>query len=139
MQETDWRVRTGTQLAARPAVPTTLGALERRFSRSFLAFAVVATGRPDATTMEAVSDAERGERAVILRMGRSVIPREWRPDGRFLFRAEQISDVAETYGRWIVLWQEAAPEIATFVDAVTEGSTYSRARLLASAVALEGH
>jgi hypothetical protein len=135
----DWCVRTGTQLAARPAVPKTLAALQRRFGRPLLAFAVLAADRPDAITMEAVSDAERGERAVILRMGHSVPPREWRPDGRFLFRAEQIKDVSEIYGRWIALWEEAAPEIATFVDAVTEGTTYSRARLLASVVALEGY
>ena len=64
---------------------------------------------------------------------------DWRPDGRFLFRAEQIVDVSEIYGRWLALWEQAAPEIATFVDAITEGSSYSRARLLASVVALEGY
>lgn len=138
-QIADWRVRTGTQLAARPAVPATLGALERRFSRPLLAFSVLAADRPDAITMEAVSDRERRERAVILRMGRTVTPRDWRPDGRFLFRAEQIADVSEIYGRWLALWEQAAPEIATFIDAITEGSSYSRARLLASVVALEGY
>ncbi len=48
-------------------------------------------------------------------------------------------DVSEIYGRWLALWSEAGPEIATFADAVTEGNTYSRARLLASVVALEGY
>lgn len=135
----DWCVRTGTQLAARPSVPTTLAVLERRFARPLLAFSVLAADRPDAITMETVSDAERRERAVVLRMGRSATAREWRPDGRFLFRAEQIKDVSDIYGRWLALWNLAAPEIATFVDAITEGNTYSRARLLASVVALEGY
>ena len=135
----EWRVRTQTQLAARPAEPMTVAAFERRFARPLLAFTVLAADRPDAITHEAVSDAKRRERAVILRMGRPVIPREWRPDDRFLFRAEQIDDVADIYGRWMALWEEAGPEVATFVDAVNEGSTYSRARLLASVVALEGY
>ena len=135
----DWRIRTGTQLAARPAAPTTLAALQRRFGRPLLAFTTLAADRPDAIIWEAVSDADRRECAVILRMGRSVTAREWRPDGRFLFRAEQIDDVARTYERWIKLWDDAAPEIATFLDAVSEGNSYGRARLLASVVALEGY
>ena len=135
----EWRIRTGTQLAARPAAPMTLSALERRFARPLLAFTTLAAARPDAITWEAVSDLDRRERAVILRMGRSVTAREWRPDGRFLFRAEQIDDVAQTYERWIELWEDAGPEIATFVDAVSEGNSHGRARLLASVVALEGY
>jgi hypothetical protein len=99
----DWCVRTGTQLAARPSVPTTLAVLERRFARPLLAFSVLAADRPDAITMEAVSDADRRERAVVLRMGRSATAREWRPDGRFLFRAEQIKDVSDIYRRWLAL------------------------------------
>jgi len=135
----EWRVRIQTQLAVRPAEPMTVAAFERRFARPLLAFTVLAADRPDAITHEAVSDTKRCERAVILRMGRSVTPREWRPDDRFLFRAEQIDDVADIYGRWMALWEEAGPEVATFVDAVNEGSTYSRARLLASVVALEAY
>jgi hypothetical protein len=132
-------VRTDTRLRVRPARPMTVGALERRFARPLLAFSVLAADRPDAITYEAVSDADRRERAVILRAGRMVTPRPWQPDSRFLFRAEQIADIAETYTRWIALWDEAGPEIATFVDTVNDGSTYSRARLLASVVTLEAY
>ncbi len=133
------RVRTDTYLGVKPAEPMTVGALERRFARPLLAFSVLAADRPAAITHEAVSDADRRERVVILRAGQMVQPRPWQPDTRFLFRAEQIADVAETYARWVALWEEAGPEIATFVDTVNEGSTYSRARLLASVVALEAY
>jgi hypothetical protein len=43
------------------------------------------------------------------------------------------------YSRWIDLWDDASVEIATFVDAVSEGNTFSRARLLAGAAALEAY
>lgn len=37
------------------------------------------------------------------------------------------------------LWDEASVEIATFVDAISQGSTFSRARLLAAVAALEAY
>lgn len=133
------RVVTSTRLGVRPAQPMTLDELERSYARPLLAFCTFAADRPDAIVHEAVSDKERREQAIILRSGRTVEPREWRPDNRFLFRAEQIDDVSRLYGRWMKLWDEASVEIATFVDAISEGNTYNRARLLAGVAALEAY
>jgi hypothetical protein len=133
------RVITNTRLGVRPVAPLTIDQYERAYARPLLAFCTFAADRPDAIIYESVSDQERNERAVILRTGRTVESREWRPDNRFLFRAEQIDDVARVYGRWMHLWDEARAEIATFVDAISEGSTYSRARLLAGVAALEAY
>jgi hypothetical protein len=133
------RVITSTRLGVRPAAPLTVEQFERAYARPLLAFCTLAADRPDAIIHEAVSDKERRERAVILRAGRTVEPREWQPDDRFLFRAEQIDDVARVYARWMDLWEEASVEIATFVDAISEGNTFSRARLLAGVAALEAY
>ncbi len=133
------RVVTDTQLGVRPAEPLTVAQLERRYARPLLAFSTLAADRPDAIIHESVSDAKRKEHAVILRAGRVERPRPWEPDARFLFRAEQIDDVARIYGRWMALWREASAEIATFVDALSEGNTFSRPRLLAGVAALEAY
>jgi hypothetical protein len=133
------RVVTSTRLGVRPAAPLTVDQFERAYARPLLAFCTLAADRPDAIIHEAVSDKQRQERAVILRAGRTVDTREWQPDNRFLFRAEQIDDVARVYGRWMELWDEASVEIATFVDAISEGNTFSRARLLAGVAALEAY
>lgn len=133
------RVITGTRLNVRPSAPLTIAQFERSYGRPLLAFCTLAADRPDAIIHESVSDNERQERAVILRAGRTVEPREWRRDNRFLFRAEQLDDVARVYGRWMELWDEASVEIATFVDAISEGTTFSRARLLAGVAALEAY
>jgi hypothetical protein len=132
-------VVTDSRLGVRPVEPLTIAQFERRYARPLLAFCVLAADRPDAITYESVSDRDRGERAVVLRAGRTVQRREWRLDDRFLFRAEQIDDVAAIYRRWIDLWDEASPEIATFVDTLSEGNAFSRARLLAGVVALEAY
>lgn len=133
------RVTTSTHLGVRPHEPLTIDQYERAYARPLLAFTTFAADRPDAIIYESVSDKSRRELAVILRAGRTVEPREWRPDNRFLFRAEEIDDVVVTYGRWMELWEDASVEIATFVDAISEGSTFSRARLLAGAAALEAY
>lgn len=133
------RIVTSTRLSVRPQHPLTVDAYERDYARPLLAFCTFAADRPDAIIHESVSDKNRNERAVILRAGRTVEPREWQPDNRFLFRAQQLDDVARTYGRWIDLWDEAGVEIATFVDAISEGGTFSRARLLAGVAALEAY
>jgi len=133
------RVVTTTRLGVRPAKRMTLRELERGYGRPLLAFSTFAADRPDAIIHEAISDKERREQAVILRSGRTVQPREWRPDNRFLFRAEQLDDVVRVYARWMELWDEASVEIATFVDVISEGNTYSRARLLAAVAALEAY
>lgn len=133
------RIVTSTRLSVRPAEPLTVDAYDRAYGRPLLAFCTFAADRPDAIIHESVSDKDRNERAVILRAGRTVQPRDWEPDDRFLFRAEQIDDTADIYGRWMELWNEASVEIATFVDAISEGSTFSRARLLAAVAALEAY
>ena len=133
------RVITSTHLGVRPIEPLTIDEYERAYARPLLAFTTFAADRPDAIIYESVSDKARRELAVILRAGRTVEPREWRPDNRFLFRADEIDDVAVVYGRWMELWEDASAEIATFVDAISEGSTFSRARLLAAAAALEAY
>lgn len=135
----DRQISTNSLLNVRPAQPTTLDQLHRAYGRPLLAFCTFAADRPDALLYETVSDKKRRKRAVILRSGRSVQSREWRPDSRFLFRAEQINDIAEIYGRWMDLWERSSAEIATFVDAISEGNTFSRARLLAAVAALEAY
>lgn len=133
------RVITSTRLGVRPTEPLTIAQYERAYARPLLAFSTLAADRPDAITHEVVSDKERQERAIILRAGRTVATREWKPDDRFLFRADEIDDVSRVYGRWMDLWDEAGVEIATFVDAISEGTTFSRARLLAGVAALEAY
>ena len=133
------RVITSTHLGVRPMEPLTIVEYEHAYARPLLAFSTFAADRPDAIIYESVSDKARRELAVILRAGRTIEPREWRPDNRFLFRADQIDDVAVLYSRWMKLWEDASAEIATFIDAISEGSTFSRARLLAGAAALEAY
>ena len=133
------RVMTDTQLGVRPTEPLSIEQLERRYARPLLAFCTLAADQPDAICYESVSHADRKQRAVILRAGRVVRPRPWEPDARFLFRAEQIDDVVGVYRRWMELWREASAEIATFVDALSEGNRFSRARLLAGVAALEAY
>jgi len=133
------RVVTDTHLGVRPVEPLSIEQFERSYARPLLAFCTLAADRPDAIIYEAVSDRDRRERAVVLRAGRMVRPRPWEPDQSYLFRAEQIDGVARVYGRWMELWREASAEIATFVDALSEGNRFSRARLLASVVALEAY
>jgi hypothetical protein len=135
----DRQIATSTRLHVRPTKPLTLAQYERAYARPLLAFCTLAADRPDAIVYESISDAARREHVVVLRAGRTVEPREWRPDNRFLFRAEQIDDVARIFGRWMDLWDEANVEIATFVDAISEGNSFSRARLLAGVAALEAY
>jgi hypothetical protein len=58
-----------------------------------LAFCTFAANRRDVIIYDSVSDKARKQPAVNLSAGRTVDPHAWRPDNRFLFRAEQIDYV----------------------------------------------
>jgi len=68
-----------------------------------------------------------------------VTPREWRPTDGYLFHADTLQDFDAAIKRWWVLHEEVWPALGVFASHITEGNTYSPARLLILYSALEAY
>jgi len=132
-------ISTSMSVSLNPNRPQRLAELERLFAHPILALMTVAADRPDVLTSEIVRNPEADERAIVLHAGPTVESREWRPDHRFLFRAEDLDDVSASLRRWFRLWRKVAPAIEMLVDSINQGTLFSPARLLAVVAAAEAY
>jgi hypothetical protein len=95
--------------------------------------------RPDSLTHETLRNPESNRHVVVMRQGPVVTPREWRPTHGYLFHAEALEDFGLAIKRWWELHEEVWPALGVFASHITEGNTYSPARLLILYSALEAY
>lgn len=114
----------------------TLDSLHERFAIPLLDLLILATGRPDTVTYEAVLRGARTH-AVVLQRGPGFTPREWRPWQPPLFYAGQLPDFRAAVKKWFELHSRVSPAIEVFTDSINQGAVYSPSRLLSVASALE--
>jgi hypothetical protein len=135
----DWSMQTRQLLGVRPKTALSLNDLHRYFAQPLLAFTHFVSDRPDSLTSETLRDPESGRHVAVMRQGAVVTPREWRPTDGFLFHADALQDFGAAITRWWALHEEAWPALGVFASHITEGNTYSPARLLILYSGLEAY
>jgi hypothetical protein len=113
-----------------------LDSFHQEYAIPLLDLMILASGRPDNLTYEAALYRRR-TRAVVMRTGVEVKPREWRPPQDFLFYSWERRDLRASIRRWYRLHKRCSPAIEVFAESVNLGSVYSPGRLLSVASALE--
>jgi hypothetical protein len=128
-------IRTALDLSVKSTRPQTLDLLHERYAIPIANLMTLASGRPDRVSYEAAL--RRSNRAVVLRRGIDVAPREWRPDQELLFYGGQLPDFRLAIRHWIDLHRRCSPAIEVFSYAINQQPIYSAAELLNVAGALE--
>jgi hypothetical protein len=132
--------RSPTETASmKPKRPAKLDVLHRTGAAPLLSLIVVAGNRPDSITSEVVDDAKSRRRARMLRSGKVVSPRDWRPDNAHLFTARQLPDFATAVERWFAIAAATEPALGTFAEAINASDTYSPSPFLQVVTALESY
>jgi hypothetical protein len=90
-------------------------------------------------TYETLRDSESNRHIIVMRQGPVVTPREWRPTDGYLFHADELEDFGVAIKRWWDLHEEVSPALGVFASHITEGNSYSPARLLILYSALEAY
>lgn len=135
----DWSMRTRQHLGVRLKTALSLNDLHRHYAQPLLAFTHFVSDRPDSLTHETLRDPESNRHVVVMRQGPVVTPREWRPTDGYLFHADSLEDFDGAIRRWWELHEEVWPALGVFASHITEGNTYSPARLLILHSALEAY
>jgi hypothetical protein len=131
----DRSIRTAIDLIVNAGKPDTLEALHQRYAVPLLGLIIFASGRADSISYEALLSA--GRSYTVLRNGPDVISPQWRPDRELLFYAGQLPHFATSIARWFALHRACSPAMQVFADSVNLGASYSPARLLSVAGAIE--
>lgn len=135
----DWSMRTRQLLGVRLGTGLSVNDLHRRFAQPLLAFTHFVSDRPDSLTYETLRDPESDRHVAVMRQGPLVEAREWRPTDGYLFHADELQDFAAAMTRWWALHEEVWPALGVFASHLTEGNTYSPARLLILYSGLEAY
>jgi hypothetical protein len=137
----DWAIRTTHEMHVDPSEPRTIDALHRDFAQPLRALATFVSDRPDSLIRELVRDKEGQRTAEVWRCGPQVAIRPWSVPGhgRYVCSASQLPEFADAIRRWWTLHEKAWPALGVFAQHVTEGSTYSPARLITVFSALEAY
>lgn len=135
----NWSIRTGINAVLKRRRPATLDTLHRSGAAPLLSLIAVAGDRPDSITSEVVTEPKTGRRARVLRSGKVVEAREWRPDNVHLFTAAELPDFPAAVETWFEIWAATEPALGAFSEAINSGGTYSPGRLLQVVTALESY
>jgi hypothetical protein len=135
----DWSMRTRQLMGVTLETACSLSDLHRQFAQPLLAFTHFVSDRPDSLTHETLHEPKADRYVAVLRQGPVVTPREWRPTDGYLFHADGLRDFSESMNRWWTLHDEVWPALGVFASHVTDGNTYSPARLLLLYSALEAY
>jgi ApeA N-terminal domain 1 len=133
-----WQIETSMHFTVQPDVPLAIDEFWPQYRSPLLTFIRFASDRPEDMTWEAFFDPDSKRNIVVLREGRQVFKREWRPNaGHFLFKAEDVDSEAEVVSRWFEIWRKTEPALGYFGEYIKEGSTYSPQRFLTLYTAAE--
>ena len=135
----DWSIRTSLEVAAVAEQPQTIEQLYVDYAAPLLGLLVFAGDRPDALTREVVRDPAGERRGEILRAGRQVESRDWRPASGYLFSADDLPDFEKGIHDWFELHAAVGPALNKFTDTLLTGNVYTDARLVELATALEAY
>jgi hypothetical protein len=134
-----WEVDTWLDVVVEPKRAFTIDAAFHDYADPLLAFTHFASDRPDGLTREVLLDPRRRERIEVLRQGRQVSPREWRPGpgNGYLFQSADVPDLRRALRRWWRLADQTRPALGLFAEHVEAGRVYSPSRFLTLYTALE--
>lgn len=134
----DWSIRTWLDFIVRPNRSRTLDQAHHDFAQPLLAFMHFASDRPDSLTREVLWNLDARRRIEVLREGKRVTPREWRPSQhRYLFQRDDLPDLSKAIRRWWKLHRQVQPSLGLFADHLSHGNVYSPGRLLTLYTSLE--
>lgn len=135
----DWSIRTWLDLSVRPNRAITLDQAHRDYAQPLLAFVHFASDRPDSLTRELLWNPDSGRSIEVVRMGKRIEPRDWRPGPRngYLFQRRDLPDLSRAVRRWWKLHQEVKPSLGLFAEHVSAGNVFSPSRLLTLHASLE--
>ena len=123
----DHSIRTNLNVHVELGGRLRLDDIERAYLRPVQGFTTFAADRWDDATFEVVRDpsADADAPVRVLRAGRTVSPRAWRPgNGRYLFLADDCSDIPALLTRWFDLYERAGLPIAVFAETLRNGSSW---------------
>lgn len=134
----DWSIRTWLDFIVRPNRARTLDQAHHDFAQPLLAFMHFASDRPDSLSREVLWNLDARRRIEVLREGKRVTPREWRPSQhRYLFQRDDLPDLSKAIRRWWKLHRQVQPSLGLFADHLSHGNVYSPGRLLTLYTSLE--
>lgn len=110
----DFRIATDREVLCQPDTPCSIDDLFARFAVPLRSLIVFASDRPDSLLTEVVSDPGAKRHAKVLRRGRLLEPREWRPDSAYLFAGHDLSDFAVAVARWFEISGAIEPALESF-------------------------
>jgi ApeA N-terminal domain 1 len=134
-----WQIDTSMHFTVEPDEPLTIDEYWPQYRSPLLGFLRFAADRPEDMAWEAFSNHDKNQRVIaVLREGRDVREREWRPNvGHFLFKAEDIDSEADVLSRWFGIWRQTEPALGYLGDYIEEGNAYSPQRFLTLYTAAE--
>lgn len=134
----DWSIRTWLDLNVRPNRAKTLDQAHHDFAQPLLAFVHLASDRPDSLTREVLWNPGARRRIEVIREGKRVTPREWRPAQHgYLFQRNDLPDLSKAIRRWWKLHSQVKPSLGLFAEHISHGNIFSPSRLLTLYTSLE--
>jgi ApeA N-terminal domain 1 len=133
-----WQIDTSMHFTVEPGEPLAIDEFWPRYRSPLLGLIRFASDRPDDMAWEAFSHAESNRSIAVLREGRQVFARPWRPNaGHFLFKAADVDNEADVITRWFEVWRKTEPALGYYGDYLQDGNAYSPQRFLTLYTAAE--